>query len=50
MGLPVENTAMFVRVKTTPSSPRKAVQLVEGVRVEGKVRQRIVRHVGVATD
>lgn len=41
---------MFVRVKTTPNSPRKAVQLVEGVRVEGKVRQRIVRHVGVATD
>jgi len=41
---------MFVRVKTTPNSPRKAVQLVEGVRVEGKVRQRIVRHIGVATD
>ena len=41
---------MFVRVKTTPNSPRKAVQLVEGVRIEGKVRQRIVRHVGVATD
>lgn len=41
---------MFVRVKTTPNSPRKAVQLVEGVRAGGKVRQRIVRHVGVATD
>lgn len=41
---------MFVRVKTTPNSPRKAVQLVEGVRVDGKVRQRIVRHVGVAAD
>ncbi len=41
---------MFVRVKTTPNSPRKAVQLVEGVRVEGKVRQRIVRHLGVASD
>jgi len=41
---------MFVRVKTTPNSPRKSVQLVEGVRIEGKVRQRIVRHVGVASD
>ena len=41
---------MFVRVKTTPNSPRKSVQLVEGVRVDGKVRQRIVRHVGVAGD
>ena len=41
---------MFVRVKTTPNSPRKSVQLVEGVRVDGKVRQRIVRHVGVAAD
>ena len=41
---------MFVRVKTTPNSPRKSVQLVEGARVDGKVRQRIVRHVGVATD
>ena len=41
---------MFVRVKTTPNSPRQSVQLVEGVRVDGKVRQRIVRHVGVAAD
>ena len=41
---------MFVRVKTTPNSPRKSVQLVEGVRVDGKVRQRIVRHVGVAAN
>ena len=41
---------MFVRVKTTPNSPRKSVQLVEGVRADGKVRQRIVRHIGVATD
>ena len=41
---------MFVRVKTTPNSPRKSVQLVEGVRLGGTVRQRIVRHVGVATD
>ena len=39
---------MFVRIKTTPNSPRHSVQLVEGVRDGGKVRQRIVRHIGVA--
>ena len=41
---------MFVRVKTTPNSPRKSVQLVQAVRAQGKVRQRIVRHLGVAGD
>ena len=41
---------VFIRVKTTPNSPRKSVQLIEGVRVDGKVRQRIVRHVGIASD
>ena len=41
---------MFVRIKTTPNSPRRSVQLVEAVRDGGKVRQRIVRHVGVAMD
>ena len=41
---------MFVRIKTTPNSPRCSVQLVEGVRDGGKVRQRIVRHIGVAMD
>lgn len=41
---------MFVRVKTTPNSPRKSVQLVESVRKDGTVKQRIVRHVGVAMD
>ena len=39
---------MFVRVKTTPNSPRRSVQLVEGIRSGGKVRQRIVRHLGIA--
>lgn len=39
---------MFIRVKTTPNSPRKSVQIVESVRDGTKVRQRIVRHVGVA--
>lgn len=41
---------MFVRVKTTPNSPRKAVQLVESVRSGNTVRQKIVRHVGIAMD
>jgi len=41
---------MFVRVKSTPKSPRKSVQIVESFRVNGKVRQRIVQHVGVAQD
>ncbi|MYF89734.1 MAG: hypothetical protein F4186_10570 [Boseongicola sp. SB0676_bin_33] len=41
---------MFVRVKTSRNSPRKSVQIVESVREGKKVRQRIVRHVGVAMD
>jgi len=41
---------MFVRVKTTPNSPRKAVQLVESVRAGKAVRQKIVRHIGIALD
>jgi len=41
---------MFVRVKTTPKSPRKSVQIVESKRVAGKVKQRIVKHIGIALD
>ena len=41
---------MFIRVKTTPNSPRKSVQIVESFREGKKVRQRIVRHVGIAID
>jgi hypothetical protein len=41
---------MFVRVKSTPKSPRKSVQIVESYRVDGKVRQRIVKYIGVAQD
>ncbi len=41
---------MFVRVKTTPKSPRKTVQIVESKRVDGKVKQRIVQYIGVALD
>lgn len=41
---------MFVRIKSTPYSPRKSVQIVESRRVEGKIKQVILRHVGVAND
>ena len=41
---------MFIRVKTTPNSPRQSVQIVAGVRAGDKVRQRIVRHIGIAMD
>jgi len=41
---------MFVRIKSTPNSPRKSVQLVESYRHNGKARQRVVRHVGIAND
>lgn len=39
---------MFVRVKTTPNSPRKSVQIVSSERIGDKVKQRIVRYVGIA--
>ena len=41
---------MYVRVKTTPNSPRKSVQIVRSQRLHGKVRQSIVRHLGIARD
>lgn len=39
---------MFVRVKNTPNSPRKSVQIVSSVRKGDKVSQKIVRYVGIA--
>ncbi len=41
---------MFIRTKSTPNSPRKSVQIVESVRDGTRVKQKIVRHVGVAMD
>jgi len=41
---------MFVRVKSTPNSPRKSVQIVESYRKGEKVSQKIVRYVGIAMD
>jgi len=41
---------MYIRIKTTPNSPRKSVQIVESARVDNKVRQKIIRYVGIAMD
>ena len=43
---------MFIRVKTTPNSPRKSVQVVENKRdpKTGLVKQKIIRYVGIAID
>lgn len=41
---------MFIRRKTSPNSPRVAIQLVESVRINGTPRQRIVRHIGTAAN
>jgi hypothetical protein len=41
---------VFIRVKSTPNSPRRSVQVVESVRSADAVRQRIVRHMGIALD
>ena len=41
-------TSMFVRQKTSPNSPRTAVQIVANRRVDGKIKQRIIRHLGTA--
>ncbi len=39
---------MFVCVKKSPNSPNKAVQIIESLRQDNKVRQRILRHVSTA--
>ncbi len=39
---------MFVRVNTTPNSPRQSVQIVESKREGHKVKTKILRHVGIA--
>lgn len=41
---------MFVRIKTTPNSPRKSVQIVASLRKGDKVTQKIVRYIGIAMD
>ncbi len=39
---------MFVRVKKNPKTSKRSVQIVESYRVDGKVRQRILQHIGMA--
>lgn len=39
---------MFIRVKSTPNSPRKSVQICENIREGSRVKQQVVRHVGIA--
>jgi transposase len=41
---------MFIRVKTTPNSEKKSVQIVENVREGDLVKQKIIRHIGLALD
>lgn len=41
---------MFIRVKTTPNSPRKSIQICESYRQGDKVKQKILRHIGIAID
>ena len=39
---------MYIRVTSTPYSPRKSVKIVEGIREGFKVKQVMIHHVGVA--
>lgn len=41
---------MFIRVNSTPNSPRKSIQIVESIRTGDKVKQKIVHYVGIAID
>ncbi len=42
---------MYIRIKESPHNPKKkSVQIVESVRDGNRVKQRIIRHVGVAMD
>lgn len=41
---------MFIRVTTSPNSPRKSVRVVESIREGFKVKQKMLLHVGIATD
>ncbi len=41
---------MFIRKKTTQKNPNTYIQLVESYRVGGKLRQRVVKHIGTAVN
>jgi len=41
---------MFIRIKKSKNSPKCSVQIVESKRVDGKVKQKIVKHMGTALE
>jgi transposase len=41
---------MFIRVKTTPNSPRRSIQICQNFRKGDKVKQKIIHYVGIARD
>jgi len=41
---------MYIRTKASPNSPRKSVQIVEAVRHGKAVSQRVLQHIGVASN
>ena len=44
---------MFIRIKSKPTQTNafsKAIQIVESSRVQGKVKQLILKHIGMAYD
>jgi len=40
---------MFIRLKSSPNSPNKSVQIVESKRINGKPRQKVIRQLGTAS-
>ena len=40
---------MYVRTKSSPRSKNVSVQIVESQRVEGKIKQHVIRHLGTTT-
>ena len=41
---------MFIRIKKSKNSPKCSVQIVESKRVDGKVKQQIIKHMGTALE
>lgn len=41
---------MFIRIKKSKNSPKCSVQIVEAKRVDGKVKQKIIKHIGTALE
>lgn len=41
---------MFIRIKKSKNSPKCGVQIVESKRVDGKVKQKIIKHMGTALE